>query len=70
MAEIKAWPEQSIASTHLQRRKTGFHEPAKRASGSQAALEELFILLENYAPAWYTQEHHDRALAAILQKER
>jgi len=28
-------------------------------------LTELFDLLEQYAPSWYTQEHHDKALAAL-----
>ncbi len=32
-------------------------------------LKELFQLLEDYAPAWYTQEHHDRAVEALLQSE-
>ena len=32
-------------------------------------LEELFTLLEDYAPIWYTQKHHDRAVAALLGKE-
>jgi hypothetical protein len=30
-------------------------------------LSELFDLLEEYAPEWYTQEHHD-ALQATLEK--
>lgn len=33
-------------------------------------LEELFTLLEDYAPVWYQQKHHDRAVAAILERER
>ncbi len=33
---------------------------------STAVLEELFVLLEEYSPAWYTQEHHDRAVKALL----
>jgi hypothetical protein len=33
------------------------------------ALQELYLLLEDYAPVWYTQEHHDRALRALLQRE-
>ena len=34
------------------------------------AFVELFQLLEEYAPVWYTEEHHNRALAAlaVLQK--
>ncbi len=29
-------------------------------------LQELFQLLEEYAPVWYTEEHHNRAVAALL----
>ena len=29
------------------------------------ALSELHDLLEQYAPSWYTQEHHEKALAAL-----
>jgi hypothetical protein len=25
----------------------------------------LFDLLEEYAPSWYTEEHHTKALAAL-----
>ena len=35
----------------------------------RAVLEELFVLLEDYAPTWYTKEHHDRAIAALLERE-
>jgi hypothetical protein len=28
-------------------------------------LRELFELLEDYSPVWYTEEHHDRAVAAL-----
>ena len=28
-------------------------------------LTELYELLEEYAPSWYTQEHHDAAQAAL-----
>ena len=31
----------------------------------QSALRELFELLEDYAPTWYTEEHHNRAIAAL-----
>jgi hypothetical protein len=41
----------------------------QHASNPRAALEELFILLEEYGPMWYTQEHHDRALNALLGRE-
>jgi hypothetical protein len=33
-------------------------------------LEELFVLLEDYAPTWYTKEHHDRVISAILKREQ
>jgi len=33
---------------------------------SQAVIEELFELLEEYGPSWYTEEHHKRAVAALL----
>jgi hypothetical protein len=33
-------------------------------------LRELFELLEDYAPAWYTEENHDRALAALARVQR
>ena len=29
------------------------------------ALRTLFDLLEEYAPAWYTEEHHRKALSAL-----
>jgi hypothetical protein len=28
-------------------------------------LKELFELLEDYGPGWYTEDHHDRAVAAL-----
>ena len=33
---------------------------------AETALRELFDLLEDYAPSWYTEEHHNRAEAALL----
>ena len=38
-------------------------------SKTKAVLEELFVLLEEYGPVWYTQEHHDRAVKALLDRE-
>jgi hypothetical protein len=29
------------------------------------ALKMLFDLLEEYAPSWYTEEHHTQALSAL-----
>jgi hypothetical protein len=31
------------------------------------ALAELYGLLEEYAPSWYTQQHHQRAESALRQ---
>ena len=33
------------------------------------ALKMLYDLLENYAPPWYTEEHHDKADAALRLME-
>jgi hypothetical protein len=35
-------------------------------------FREMFNLLEEYAPLWYTAEHHNRAVAAlgVLQESR
>ena len=38
---------------------------AKKAPGVRTVLEELFVLLEDYAPVWYTKKHHDRAMSAL-----
>jgi prephenate dehydrogenase len=65
MAQIKTWPEQKMGSTYYQQRQPVLHAPVKPPS-PKTVLEELFILLEDYAPVWYTDEHHDRALAALL----
>jgi prephenate dehydrogenase len=32
---------------------------------TREVLEELFQLLEDYGPTWYTEKHHDRAVAAL-----
>ncbi len=37
---------------------------------TRIVLAELYLLLEDYAPVWYKQEHHDRAVKALLQRER
>jgi|ERR1700693_1007679 len=31
-------------------------------------IQEMFTLLEDYAPAWYTEELHNRAAAALQQR--
>jgi hypothetical protein len=40
-------------------------EEVERPPTPREVLEELFQLLEDYAPMWYTEEHHNRAVAAL-----
>lgn len=40
-------------------------EPAN-SERLRAALAELFELLEGYGPQWYTEEHHNHAVDALL----
>ena len=42
---------------------------ARKVLSPRTVLKELFVLLEDYAPTWYTKEHHDRAIAALLDRE-
>lgn len=35
------------------------------SANAAATLRDLFELLEDYAPAWYTEEHRNRAAAAL-----
>ena len=36
-----------------------------RVTDGVEVLQELVNLLEQYAPTWYTEEHHSRALRAL-----
>lgn len=38
------------------------------AATPEVVLEELFNLLESYGPTWYTEELHDRAVAALVAR--
>jgi hypothetical protein len=49
--------------------KSSSPEPPEMPVNQHAVLKELFELLEDYAPTWYTQEIHDRAVAALVQRE-
>jgi hypothetical protein len=53
-------PDLDLVSSRIQQR---------NVLSPEAVLEELFVLLEDYAPVWYTKEHHDRAIAALLERE-
>jgi hypothetical protein len=44
-----------------------FEGPKQWPASPEAVLKELFLLLEEYGPQWYTQDHHNRAVAALLQ---
>jgi hypothetical protein len=45
---------------------------SKATAALVEALTQLYELLEEYAPVWYTKEHHDKALAALwsVKKKR
>jgi hypothetical protein len=45
----------------------------REGSGVETApeiLEELFDLLEEYGPLWYTEDHHNRATRALAEVAR
>jgi hypothetical protein len=46
-----------------------FISPRKLSSATpEKVLEELFNLLEEYGPTWYTEEHHNRVVAALCDR--
>lgn len=46
------------------------HDASLKAQGDALAIvvQEMFTLLEEYAPTWYTEEHHNRVTAALQQR--
>lgn len=40
-----------------------------RSTDPRVVLNEVFGLLEDYGPAFYTEELHDKIVAALLPKE-
>lgn len=44
---------------------SGQNERQTQPPSEAEILLELFNLLEQYAPMWYTEEHHNRAAAAL-----
>jgi hypothetical protein len=40
------------------------------APNVRTVLEEVFELLEDYAPLWYTEEQHDRIVAALCNRDQ
>jgi len=59
-------PESEVSAQKL-------HEKLRELQGNQkklvTALQMLFDLLEEYAPRWYTQQHRDKAVAALASTE-
>ena len=53
---MESWGRKIAGSTSID---------SHRSAEAKAALRELFELLEDYAPSWYTEEHHNRAAAAL-----
>lgn len=45
-----------------------FNLDEARPANPMSILKDLFELLEEYAPAWYTEEHHNRTIAALLNR--
>lgn len=37
---------------------------------TKAVLQELFELLESYAPSWYSEEQRERTLAALNHAQK
>jgi hypothetical protein len=50
--------------------KTNRHATTAKAPSVRTVLEEVFELLEDYAPIWYTEEQHDRILAALHNRDQ
>ena len=47
--------------------RVAFEGPKQCPASPEAVLKELFLLLEEYGPHWYTEDHHNRVVAALLQ---
>jgi hypothetical protein len=46
------------------------HAATAKAPSVRTVLEEVFELLEDYSPIWYTEEQHDRILAALHNRDQ
>jgi hypothetical protein len=53
---------QAREATHSSRRQD---DSASERTNLIEALSDLHNLLEQYAPAWYTEEHHRKAESAL-----
>lgn len=61
--------QEIIDITALKGKPVNGSTPERRPATPRIVLEELFELLEDYGPSWYTEEHHNRAIAALLSRE-
>ena len=59
-------------SRHSQKKDAPNRDKALQSSTAALveALTELYELLEQYAPMWYTKKHHDKALAALRSAKK
>jgi hypothetical protein len=55
--------------TNLNNGKHASAEKEATVPSVRTVLEEVFQLLEDYGPLWYTEEHHDRILAALCNRD-
>lgn len=53
---------QHVEEKHLEEERDAQQSPSEVVTSS---FLELFALLEEYAPVWYTEGHHNRAVAAV-----
>jgi hypothetical protein len=60
-------PEFDEESPRPERRQGGAQSDKASAFRAQSVLvlREFFDLLEEHAPVWYTEQHHDRAVVAL-----
>ena len=57
-----------MRDSEFEERSGGVHKkpaPEEQSVCVGEAFRELFDLLEQYAPVWYTEDHHNRAVAAL-----
>lgn len=68
MIPIDLGPERDLEMAHEEGRRSIENEVVEFRDSQRElvrALQTLFDLLEQYAPSWYTEEHHNQALAAL-----
>jgi hypothetical protein len=56
---MDSWARNTVSS------RTIISMDQRQPAAGNAVLRELFELLQDYAPSWYTEELHNRAAAAL-----